>query len=424
MSKPTALVAVLVLTAAVAAGTVLSGCGRESSKDSADAGDRLKALRSLPYTMLSSDIVDSTRSGVVLHLPDEAWPGYNLYAAGISGRVILMDMEGRTVHTWQDPREKPGPALLPRLLAGGDVLVIQKFSGLSRLDWNSNLVWHRAMIPHHDIAFLPDSTFYVLDSEVERYRGLMVKFPIIVHMNLDNEVLGTWQASEHMDDLAGNMDTRSFLDTILDRLLAEYGSREGRKRLPPELRDEDEGAAHTVHDYFHANTLSVIGYNPLAAQDGRFKPGNILTCFRNVNQVLILEAETMQVVWSWGEGELQWPHHPGMLENGNILIFDNGTERKYSRLVELNPVTGGIEWEYVADPPESFFTSTRGSCQRLPNGNTLICESNKGRFFEITSEGKTVWEWLNPSITDGRRELIYRVERLPASLVEPLLSQS
>jgi hypothetical protein len=253
---------------------------------------------------------------------------------------------------------------------------------------------------------------------------LTVKFPVIVHMNLENEILDRWQASENLDDIMEGMDTRSFLDTILNRLLAEHGAAEGRKRLPRELLDEDHGAARTVHDYFHANTLSVLGDNPLAHRDRRFKPGNILTCFRNVNQVLILEEETRRVVWSWGEGELQWPHHPSMLENGNILIFDNGTERQYSRLVELNPVTGEIEWEYVADPPESFFTRTRGSCQRFPNGNTLVCESNNGRFFEITRDGKIVWEWLNPATTEGRRELLYRVERLPASIIEPLLKQS
>ena len=202
----------------------------ETGKD--NPRERLKALRSLPYTMLSSEAVDSTRSGVVTHIPGETWPGYNLYATGLSGGVVLMDMDGRTVHRWQDPREKPGPALLPRLLAGGDVLIIQKFSGLIRLDWNSNVVWHRAMVPHHDISFLTDSTFYVLDSEVKRHRGLIVKFPIIVHMNLDNEVLGRWQVSENMDDISENMDTRSFLDTVLDRLLAEHGAAEGRKRMP------------------------------------------------------------------------------------------------------------------------------------------------------------------------------------------------
>jgi len=33
--------------------------------------------------------------------------------------------------------------------------------------------------------------------------------------------------------------------------------------------------------------------------------------------------------------------------------------------------------------------------QRLPNGNTLICEGRQGRLFEVTSEGDIVWEYIS-----------------------------
>jgi len=113
-----------------------------------------------------------------------------------------------------------------------------------------------------------------------------------------------------------------------------------------------------------------------------------------------------------------------MLGSGNILVFDNGPERGYSRLIEVNPLTETIEWEYVGNPPSSFFSRTRGSCQRLPNGNTLVCESNKGRAFEVTREGRVVWEWFNPEIVEGKRSLIYRMERLAPDVVEPLLTNT
>jgi hypothetical protein len=32
----------------------------------------------------------------------------------------------------------------------------------------------------------------------------------------------------------------------------------------------------------------------------------------------------------------------------------------------------------------------------MNNGNTFINEGAKGRFFEVTKEGKIVWEYLNP----------------------------
>ena len=34
--------------------------------------------------------------------------------------------------------------------------------------------------------------------------------------------------------------------------------------------------------------------------------------------------------------------------------------------------------------------------ERLPNGNTLICEGSEGHFFEIDSDSRIVWEYINP----------------------------
>ena len=43
-------------------------------------------------------------------------------------------------------------------------------------------------------------------------------------------------------------------------------------------------------------------------------------------------------------------HAPTPLPNGNLLIFDNGTLRGYSRVIELNPLTEEIAWEYDGKP--------------------------------------------------------------------------
>ncbi len=99
------------------------------------------------------------------------------------------------------------------------------------------------------------------------------------------------------------------------------------------------------------------------------------------------------------------------------MIFDNGLLRDYSRIIELNPKTKQIVWDYVADPPESFFSKIKGSSQKLPNGNILISESSRGRIFEITLEGKIVWEYYNTHIDMKRKQRggFYRAERI----VEP-----
>ena len=132
----------------------------------------------------------------------------------------------------------------------------------------------------------------------------------------------------------------------------------------------------------------------------------------------------MKIIWTWGPGQVQLPHMPTMLSSGHILIYDNGTEKRpYSRVIELEPVSGHILWEYKAKPPESFFSHWQGSAQRLPNGNTLICESTKALVFEVTRDGKIVWRFWSPEVKNTRRKRIYRFMRLPKDKVERNLAK-
>ena len=64
--------------------------------------------------------------------------------------------------------------------------------------------------------------------------------------------------------------------------------------------------------------------------------------------------------------------------------------------MEVNPATNEIQWEYRAENPVDFYSTWAGSCQRLPNGNTLICEAALGRLFEVTHKGEMVWEYVVP----------------------------
>ena len=61
-------------------------------------------------------------------------------------------------------------------------------------------------------------------------------------------------------------------------------------------------------------------------------------------------------------------------------------------------------------------TLLRGAAQKLPGGNVLITESDEGHAFEVTRDGKIVWEFWNPDVM-GRdnptRAVIYRMTRYP-----------
>ena len=122
---------------------------------------------------------------------------------------------------------------------------------------------------------------------------------------------------------------------------------------------------------------------------------------------------------------LFWQHHthwiaPGLPGAGNILVFNNGYE-----LVEDPPLRSSIEeiappmngyayrrapgaayppaepaWTYTAQTPQDFYSRIMGCVQRLPNGNTLICDSTSGVVFQVTPDGKQVWKYVYPMDAD------------------------
>ena len=99
--------------------------------------------------------------------------------------------------------------------------------------------------------------------------------------------------------------------------------------------------------------------------------------------------------------------------------------------LEIDPRTDKIVWKYEPAQAAGFFTMTRGGAQRLPNGNTLIASVGEGRAFEVTPDGKKVWEYYTRLVTTEkfgrpmlRHDPFYRMERIGADKVEKLLSGS
>lgn len=393
-----------------------------AEKPQPDLGRRLERLRSLPYTTVTPETVEPSEAGVVVYNPERTSSGYNLYCSEVKPEAYLMNMSGEIVHTWTYPEIKPWRWRAVEMLGNGDLLVINKQNSLIKLDWRSNLVWSRPMRVHHDVTITQDNAMYVLTTATTGYRGVLVKFDVILKLDPLGKEVERWWSYDHLEEIGLVFDESSFLDGILDSLPEDRDGAAPDRSPDPTDPISDKSEPH-IYDYFHLNTVSILPPTPLSDKDPRFAPGNLLVCFRNVNQVAVMDKDTMQILWVWGEGELEWPHYPVMLDSGNILIYDNGVFREYTRIIEVNPLTEEIEWEYRASPPAAFYSETKGAAQRLPNGNTMICDSNSGRVFEVTREGRTVWEWLNPATQEGHRVQVVRMYRLPPEVVEPLLAR-
>jgi len=155
--------------------------------------------------------------------------------------------------------------------------------------------------------------------------------------------------------------------------------------------------------------------------------GNILLSFRQISTLVRINRRTGNIDWKLGPPPLSGQHAPVPLPNGNILLFDNGPFRidtgaqPFSRALEINPATKQIEWTYQdgtnAGSRHFFFSSRISNAERLANGNTLINEGLYGRFFEVTSGGDVVWEYVNPNFgpatteAKGQTNNVFRVYR-------------
>lgn len=125
---------------------------------------------------------------------------------------------------------------------------------------------------------------------------------------------------------------------------------------------------------------------------------------------------------------------------GGEIIDMNGNLVKHFDLSQLGKVMPGghilgdrryngprmergreLVWEYSALKADGdrtracrFYSRPWSSAQRLPNGNTLICEGAGGRLFEVTPELEIVWEFISP------RETCYRAYRVPYEWIPQL----
>lgn len=315
--------------------------------------------------------------GLNLHQPGKAYHGFTLISPMEGTNTYLIDMQGRIVHRWQLPY-RPGDHgyLLDNgnLLIGGrtnkgPVDIGGKSGIILELDWDGNRVWeYEEPTLHHDFSRLPNGNTMVTGWELvppetmkEVKGGVAGSEPAagmwsdyFREVTVQGDTVWEWHAHEHLDPVA---------DAI----------------CPLHRRDE----------WTHTNTCHVL------------PDGNILTSWRLLDQVAIVDKATGDFAWKWGRGVLGHQHDPNLLDNGNILIFDNGwhtltAPSPGSRILEVNPKTNKVEWEYKTLPPWEFFSSFISGSQRLPNGNTLICEGMTGRVFEVTYEGEMVWEYVNP----------------------------
>jgi hypothetical protein len=348
--------------------------------------DRLAVLSSLPYVKSTYDPQHEQR-GVLIYDRERASPGYNFYNSWTRSEAYLIGMDGKVLHEWRY-QHLLGKWHHAELLPNGDVLAVFKDRGVLKIDKNSKEIWIYETRAHHDLWVHDDGDIYVLSHQSEvlpRFRGGQnTMYDTVVILSPDGQKKEEFSLLEVFE--------KSPYAYLLPSL------------APTDVIEDDIDIMHTNHiEVFDGSKEK---FSPL------YKRGNLLVSMRHLNAVAILDGKTREILWLWGPANIARQHHPRPLENGNMLIFDNGLSD--SRIVEITVPEGRVVWSYAAG--EEFFASWGGSNQRLPNGNTLITESNTGYAFEVTPEGDKVWEFANPLVgDDGERMNIWRLTRFDPS---------
>ena len=382
--------------------------------------------------------------GLLVNEP-ESMGGYILLAGSTNNYVHLIDHLGRVAHSWRGENRISHA----RLLDNGNLLVGDGgagggYSAIAELDPDGNIVWkytHPESL-HHDFMKMPNGNVLMLSTgartseeaiavganpDILPSRGM--EYDYLIEMrptgNEGGEIVWEWHAWD-------------YLVQDFDSSKPNYGDPSDH----PELIDVNfftgiPRISNDILDWQHANA---IDYNHELDQ--------IALSPRQFSEVWIIdhsasteEAPTRSggnsgkggaLLYRWGnprtygrgtlaDQRLFWQHHthwidPGLPGAGNILIFNNGYDTDgyppyYSSIEEIVPPVDGYGyrrepgapyppsesiWAYTAEPHTDFYSRLMSGTQRLPNGNTLICEAMSGNLFQVTPDGRTVWRYVYP----------------------------
>jgi hypothetical protein len=373
-----------------------------------------------PLIQITAESQSQSSRGYSLFAPTVDDLGYELQEPA---EIYLLDMNGNVVHTWY----VLGSVQLARLKPDGNLLYstrdrsFRQRAGVREVDPFGNVLWFYKCWVDHDFCLLENGNLlihYIEDKEAPEIGPGKIRCPGIIEVTPDRDVVWEWRAEEHLEELTGLVGIEFPLD------------KEGKR----------------LFDWAHSNTCQVIGENRTSQKDPRFRPGNILFSYCNLNTIGVIDKATGQIVWAWGPGVLDGQHNPQMLENGNLLVFDNGTDRGYSRIIELDPVSESIVWEYSDkdSAAHKFYSAYLSGAQPLPNGNVFVCQGSfsrqgltsrfyrfffksllgrqtiSSRLFEVNRDGQVVWDC---TLTANGKSMhgVYQAARYSSSYLRPLL---
>lgn len=308
------------------------------------------------------------------------------------GPISILNFNGDELHSWnlaaKRVKIKPNGNFI-RIINNLDHRIFEH-------DWNGKVIWkYRAPgFIHHDFEILDDNGLMFwygtgLDNEsIDEYvdsscLDTPIRDDILLEINKNDEIKWEWHSHKN----------------ITDNLKAVQCDSSREKIERAEDFSGDKFKKRHLYDWMHPNSINIFKENKWFSgtwyrrSKPIFKPGNILITARHLNKIMIIDKDTKKIVWTYGGDDLalEHPHEAEMIPKGfpgagNILIFDNGDKRGYSRILEINPATKRVVWRF--GKKGLFFSRTAGSYQRLKNGDTFISADQTGHMLIVNKKNK------------------------------------
>jgi len=389
--------------------------------------------------------------------------GYILFAPERTTETYLINYNKEVVYSWDSDYN---PSFSVYLLSSGNLLhtsylgfhpifyAMGMAGGFQEIGFNGDIVWDfkyrdNTHLSHHDVEPLPNGNVLMIAWEYKSHTEAEKagRNPINIPYS------GLWP--DHVIEVNKTGPTSGIIVWewhVWDHLIQDYNPSKdnyGVVKDHPELIDINFGDS-SCSDWLHSNS---IDYNEEFDQ--------IIISVRNFNEFWVIDHSTTteeaaghtggnsgkggDILYRWGnprayragtvyDQKLFRQHDANWIESGcpgegNILVFNNGIGRPegvYSSVDEIvQPVDDngnyylepgeayGPEeptWVYKSENPEDFFSASRSGAQRLIDGHTLICNAEEGYFFEVTSDGDIVWDYVNP-YPDYINNIVFKVHR-------------
>lgn len=418
------------------------------------------------------------KTGLGIYEKEFVDPSYRLIALGKLPVALLLAPDGTVAHRWQIEQSPVADILKDdvsegwqnvEMLPNGDLLALRVGMTLYRINRKSEIIWAKHDTYHHESHVGKDGKIYTL---TERYRIIdkatkrgVLDSEVVVLDDAGNTIgdpISIYDAVMAVPELAEKIaqmqnarysliESRGPVGAMEEHLRRTDGSRAkiGPNRVAdrmrkmistPEFRAQVEEAyaegfnrdhpfeetsmiLRTIPgspmDVLHANSIV-----PLPAhRKGLWSKGDYLISLRELNTILVLSPATKRVLWWWGPGVLDNQHEATYLDNGNILVFDNGAKRKWSRVLTVDPESKAIVRTYGNDNTNKFFSIVAGGVHQLPNENFLINVTMASKILEVTPDWNIVWQYSLPLNDAGTEQFTtYRCNSVTPEAAAALLA--